>query len=89
MYKAGIEEILGFKKNGETLIIDPCIPKGWQQYSLNYKYKNTVYNININNPHGVNKGVEKISVDGQFSAGNQFDLVDDGQVHLVEVIMEE
>lgn len=88
MHSAGIENILGFKK-GETLIIDPCIPQAWEKYSLKYRYNDTVYDINIKNPHGVSKGVERISVDKKFFAGNQISLVDDGKVHVVEVIMGE
>lgn len=89
MHSAGIENILGFKKKGETLIIDPCIPQAWEKYSLKYRYNDTVYDINIKNPHGVSKGVERISVDKKFFAGNQICLVDDGKVHVVEVIMGE
>lgn len=89
MHSAGIENILGFKKKGETLIIDPCIPQAWEKYSLKYRYNDTVYDINIKNPHGVSKGVERISVDKKFFAGNQISLVDDGKVHVVEVIMGE
>jgi cellobiose phosphorylase len=87
MYTAGIESILGFNKRGETLFIDPCIPVEWNQYSLKYRYKNTVYSIKVKNPRNISKGVKKISVDKKISAGNQINLIDDGKTHIVEVIM--
>ncbi len=29
MYRIAIENLLGLKKYGEKLIIDPCIPQNW------------------------------------------------------------
>lgn len=46
-YKAGIEYILGLKIKNGYLSIEPCIPKDWKEYSIRYKWKNSVYNINI------------------------------------------
>ena len=55
MYRVAVEWILGIKKEKDTLIIDPCIPRFWKSYCFEYKYKNTIYNITVNNPHGVCK----------------------------------
>ena len=87
MYKAGLENIMGFSKKGKTIIIDPCIPKNWEGYSIKYKYNNSTYDIKVNNPQGINKGVKKISVDGKVSASNQIKLVNDGKTHDVDVLM--
>ncbi len=87
MYKAGLENILGFSKKGRTIIINPCIPNNWKEYSIKYKYNNTTYDIKVNNPQGLNKGVKRISLDGKVSVGNQINLVNDGKVHDVEVMM--
>jgi len=87
MYRAGLEFILGFQKNAETIIMDPCIPRKWNQYSIKYKYIDTNYDINVKNPEGINKGVKKISVDGIVSSGNCINLVNDRVPHEVEVIM--
>ena len=64
-YKTGIEYILGLHIKNKTLYINPCIPKEWKNYSIRYKYKNTLYNINIKNQDGKNTGVSKIVVDGE------------------------
>jgi len=87
MYKVGLEEILGFKKNGDKLIIDPCIPKSWTQYSITYKYKSSTYKIIVKNPNSKNKGVSKIIIDNNVSENNIINLNDDGKIHQVEVIM--
>ncbi len=64
MYSAGLAQILGFKKNGDTLVIDPCIPKKWTEYTIKYKYIDTIYVIDVKNPEGVNRGVVKAVLDG-------------------------
>lgn len=87
MHTAGIENILGFKKMGETLFIEPCVPKAWKEYSIKYKYMNTMYDIKVKNPDGISKGVKRISVDQIVSTGNQINLMDDGKDHHVEVVM--
>jgi cyclic beta-1,2-glucan synthetase len=87
MYRAGLEFILGFQKNGDTIIIDPCIPSKWREYSIKYKFHDTMYNIKVTNPQGLNKGVKEISIDGKMSEGNRINLVNDRKSHDVEVFM--
>jgi cyclic beta-1,2-glucan synthetase len=87
MYRAGLEYILGFQKNGDTIVMDPCIPKKWNEYTIKYKFLDTIYNIKVKNPEGLNKGVKEISIDGIISAGNRINLVNDGKSHDVEVLM--
>jgi cyclic beta-1,2-glucan synthetase len=87
MYRIGIEYILGFKKNGESLSIDPCIPKCWGEFNIKYKYKNTLYNFKIKNPEGVNKGVKKLVLDGMELEEKIIALVDDNKEHNGEVIL--
>jgi len=89
MYRVGIEHILGLKKQGDKLIIDPCIPKKWSEYTIEYRYMETKYTITVKNPKGVNRGVKSIQIDGTFSASNTVPLYNDKVEHVVEVIMGE
>ena len=61
-YKAGIEYILGLNVQNDILTIKPCIPKEWRTYSVRYKWKNTLYNIVVENPNGKSTGISKITV---------------------------
>lgn len=76
-YKAGIEYILGLKIKNGYLSIEPRIPKDWKEYSIRYKWKNSVYNISVKNPNNKNSGVEKVVVNGAVSE-NKIRLEDDG-----------
>ena len=87
VYKVGLENILGFKKLGNTLKIDPCIPRKWDEFKINYKYMNTMYEITVKNPHSVNRGVAKTILDGRLLEDNIIPLTDDSKKHNVEIIM--
>jgi cellobiose phosphorylase len=89
MYRAGLENILGFQKNGHTLLIDPCIPAKWLKFRIQYQYMDTRYTIAVQNPEGHQQGVWETTLDGQRMAGNTIPLVNDGTVHEVNVILGE
>lgn len=84
-YKAGIEYILGLKVRNRFLSIEPCIPKDWKEYSIRYKWKNSIYNIKVKNPNGKNNGVEKIILNG-IEVKNKIQLEDVG-IFNIEVQM--
>ena len=50
MYRTGLEAILGFQKNGKTLVINPCIPDKWDRYAIRYQFMDTQYAIVVQNP---------------------------------------
>ena len=87
MYRVGIEYILGLKKVGNKLQFNPCIPKEWQDFQIDYQFLNSSYKINIKNPTRVNKGVKETILDGKMVSKDSIALVDDGLEHTVEVIM--
>ena len=69
-YKAGIEYILGLKVENGYLKIDPCMPKDWTQYQIQYKWGESVYWINVKNLSHVNRGVKKVLLDGNEVENN-------------------
>ena len=77
-YKAGIENILGLKIENNSLRMEPCIPKDWQEYSIKYRFGRSIYNIKVKNPNGKNTGISKFSVNGKEQEEKQIKLVDDG-----------
>jgi len=87
MYKAGLENILGFNKQGDKLILDPTIPEKWRSYSIVYRYLETIYEINVYNPDGVSQGVQEVRVDDKIQTDLTISLVNDLRPHQVEVLM--
>ena len=85
-YKAGIEYILGLKINEGYLEINPCIPKDWKNYQIQYKWKETIYNIEVKNPNGKNTGVTKILLDGNETE-NHIKLDGTRKIYKVEILL--
>jgi cyclic beta-1,2-glucan synthetase len=88
LYRVGIEWILGFRVRGTTLSIDPCIPREWPGYSINFRYHSSIYKIKVENPSSVTRGVALTRVDGNLLAGaTSIPLVDDGAQHEILVVL--
>ena len=85
MYEAGIKYILGLNIENGYLSIRPCIPNDWKEYSIKYKYKNSIYNINVKNPDGKNNTVESFKVNGKEIEEKKI-KIDDG-VYNIEIYM--
>jgi cyclic beta-1,2-glucan synthetase len=65
MYRVWIEEVLGMKIRGEGLVIDPVIPSGWRQFGVRYRRGEALYEISVENPEGVCRGVAWVTMDGR------------------------
>lgn len=89
MYRAGLEWILGFRLQGKTLVIEPCIPRAWKGFELSFKYQSTRYEIAVENPGGVSSGVSQVELDGEaLAAGTtRITLDDDGAVHRIRIVL--
>jgi cyclic beta-1,2-glucan synthetase len=83
MQRAGVENILGLRIQNDTLRIDPCIPKAWPCFEIILRYRSTRYEIVVENPDGVNRGVASMQEDGTMLAEGPgcMKLLDDGGTH--------
>ena len=89
MYQVGLQQILGFQKKGDTLFIDPCIPKSWSEFTILYKYLETVYEIEVKNPEGIEKGVKRILQNETELCNKAIQLMNDKKNHQIVVFMGE
>ncbi|MFL5775698.1 MAG: GH36-type glycosyl hydrolase domain-containing protein [Chloroflexota bacterium] len=95
MYQAGAEWILGFRLRGSTLIVDPCVPRAWPGYEMSFRYHSARYEIAVENPMGVGRGVASAELDGRLldgatgedASGAAIPLADDGVTHSVRVVL--
>jgi cyclic beta-1,2-glucan synthetase len=90
MYRAGIEWILGIRLRGASLLIDPCVPKAWRGFELVFEFHTARYEIAVQNPHAVSRGVGSVTLDDRLLSGGQeatVPLVDDGKTHRVTVVL--
>jgi len=87
MYRLGLETILGLRRVGNVLQMDPCIPKDWSGYELTYHDGETSYQVRVENPDGVNRGVKQVTLDGELLSGGDIPLLSDGRQHRVRVLI--
>ena len=87
MQRAGVESLLGLRLRGAFLSVDPCIPKGWDEYEATVKYRTARYSISVKNPSGVSRGVAFAEVDGVEIPERPLlvALKDDGGRHQINV----
>ena len=71
MYRLGIEAILGISREGNALKINPCIPKDWPGFKVDYRFGTAYYKISVENPEGVNRGTSQSGSTGWESRVQQ------------------
>jgi len=85
-YFAATHWMLGVRPGYHELIIDPCIPAAWKTYTVTRKWRGATYNITVENPKGVEKGVVSITLNGK-PAGTSLTPQASGSVNEVKVVM--
>ena len=80
-YFSATRYMLGIRPSFDELLIDPCIPEAWDGFTAVRKWRGATYNITVQNPEHVSKGVKTLMVDGapaehipSYSAGTEHDI---------------
>lgn len=87
MFRACLDYILGIRPELDGLVIDPCIPSAWPEFSVRRDFRDAAYLITVRNPHGAQHGVARIAVNGKPIEGTLLPVFADGKEHQVEVTM--
>jgi cyclic beta-1,2-glucan synthetase len=89
LYRAGLEWILGFRVQGARLVLDPCIPRAWPGFEIEYRHRSARYEIRVENPRAVSRGVTRLELDdeGVEPISSGIPLADDGAIHRVRVVL--
>ena len=81
------QAILGVKPTLDGLMIDPCIPADVKGFTVTRKFRGAVYDITVENPDGVQKGIRKVIVDGRRIEGNVLPVLESGSCTKVTAVM--
>jgi cellobiose phosphorylase len=87
LHRVATHWILGIRPQEDGLLVEPSIPSNWPGYKVMRKFRNALYSIEVRNPGNVSKGVKSVTVDGRALEGKVIPAFNDGQAHIVEVIM--
>ncbi|MCM8757919.1 MAG: hypothetical protein NC900_02595 [Candidatus Omnitrophica bacterium] len=86
-FMTATEWLLGARRDFEGLRIDPCLPSSWKKAFIRRTFRGATYEIEIENPKGVNKGIKRIYLDGKEIDTNLISPHSDGKIHKIKVIM--
>jgi len=84
MYRLILESLLGVHLENKKLRLTPCLPANWKGFQLHYRYRETVYHIDVLRTPAVD-GRAGVTVDGVEQIDPLIPLVDDHREHSVEV----
>jgi cellobiose phosphorylase len=87
LHRVATHWILGIRPQLDGLLIDPAIPAHWDGFKVTRKFRNATYEIAVQNPDHVSRGVHSIFVDGNLIEGQLMPSFADGKNHVVKVIM--
>jgi cellobiose phosphorylase len=79
--------ILGIQPDYDGLIVDPCIPVSWKEFSITRKFRGATYKINISNPNRVMKGIKALVVNGMVISGNRIPVQPKNTINQIKVIL--
>jgi cyclic beta-1,2-glucan synthetase len=81
MYQAILESLLGLKLRVDRLTLTPRWPAGWNAFQVHYRYRETVYHLNVTRAA---PGNARVTVDGVEQGEPLLHLRDDRREHWVE-----
>jgi cellobiose phosphorylase len=83
MYRLIVESLLGLRRHGERLTLAPVLPADWPAFTLDYRYRDTLYRIDVRQIDA--EHAPPLLLDGEPQATPDIALVDDGLEHSVEI----
>ena len=85
MYRLGIEILLGLRRDGDTLVIEPHLPSGWQGFDARWRHGASEYRIHVRNPDRTPERVLSVTLDGVSLETPRIPLDPAGGTHEVDV----
>ncbi|MGZ8462259.1 MAG: GH36-type glycosyl hydrolase domain-containing protein, partial [Candidatus Deferrimicrobiaceae bacterium] len=86
MYQLIVESLLGLRLEVDKLRFAPCLPADWKAFKVYYRYRETVYEIDILQQFA-GEGETSVTVDGVAQPDRAIPFVDDRRKHSVEVVI--
>jgi cyclic beta-1,2-glucan synthetase len=94
MHRVALESVLGFRPEGRTLVVAPCVPDDWPEYTINWRVpggSGTRYRVKVVNPEGCAAVVRSCTLDGNDIAAvdgtARIPLLKDGNAHQVIITL--
>jgi cellobiose phosphorylase len=86
-FMVATEMLLGAQRDYDGLRIKPTLPSHWKKAKIARPFRGATYEIEIENPNGLEHGPVEVFVDGRKIEGNLIKPHSDGKTHKVRVII--
>ena len=83
MYQLLAESFLGLKRNGNRLTLKPCVPAGWQEWKIDYRFGETTYELHFKTDKGIKQF--RLAVDNVEQESEDLLMVNDQLRHEVTI----
>jgi cellobiose phosphorylase len=80
------QHILGIQPDYDGLIVNPCVPNSWSGFKIIRKFRGTTFNIAIQNPNHISRGVKELWIDGIKIEGNKIPVQDKKECNVKVVL---
>ena len=80
MVQLVVESLLGLRRSGNQLRLQPLLPRDWDGFVVHYRFGGSTYDITCRR---TDSGTTRLTVDGVESADGSIDLQDDKKNHAV------
>ena len=87
MYRVTVEYLLGIKREGQWLTIDPCVPAEWPGYKATLRIEGAEYVIEVDNSGLTGGNVGSITLDGAAAVDGKILLEPNSGRHAVHVVL--
>ena len=87
MYRLLVETLLGLNRTGDQLTLTPHLPHDWNECTLHYRYRDSVYHIHVSRPSVAPLGGAVLTLDGQVIPGVILPLTSDHRDHVVTLVL--
>ncbi|MGZ5472813.1 MAG: GH36-type glycosyl hydrolase domain-containing protein [Thermoanaerobaculia bacterium] len=87
LYRVAIEGILGLRRSGATFEVKPCIPSSWPGFSIEWRFGQSSYAIEVENRDPQDGGIAAAELDGKPVDLDAIPCVDDGADHRLRIVL--
>jgi cyclic beta-1,2-glucan synthetase len=85
MYRVTLEHVLGIKREGDWLLVNPCVPADWPAYQVTLRIPGAEYRVEVENPEKSGRGVRSVEIDGHAVDDQRVRLEPNSGAHVVRV----
>ncbi|MBQ9538874.1 MAG: N,N'-diacetylchitobiose phosphorylase [Treponema sp.] len=86
-YYSLTQYILGIRPQYDGMMIDPCIPKDWDGFTVTRRFRGKTLHITVQNPGHVCAGIKSLTLNGKKLDGNVIPVSDLNESNEVTAVM--